>query len=257
MLFASHRQTSAPVGGVYSQRSLYLDGPAGQMLTRTFSPAPTSLQKMTIFIRFKIDAATGVVHLLSQYSGPSAYGWLAVLGSGKLFFQMDNDGTTVKGGFQTTATVAPGVWHWLWVGIDTTLAVADDRLQVVLDGSVPALDFKSAPPLNYASEWLNTNRLHKINTVDDVAGLGASTLQGPVDEFAFVDGALVPASAFAGPSGETLDLSVTIPAWGVNGCWLDFEDPTSVASLLADRSGNGNNWSGVNLTTGNSSLDVG
>jgi hypothetical protein len=245
MLFGTHRQTSAPIGQPFSLRALQLSAAASKRLTLSFPNAPTNLKKQTFscFVRLAAYPA-GTEYLFSQFTAGSAYGLWAVNAAGQLLFQQDNDGATSKSAFITASAAIPlNQPVHLHVAFDSTLPTEADRLIVSINRMrVGGFSSFAAPWLNYEAEWFGTQRLHEVG-----AHAGGGYWNGPIDEFAFVDGAALPAENFATADARARDLFGT--AWGNNGFWLRFENP---ASLGFDSSGRGNHFTAENIVTADS-----
>ena len=150
---------------------------------------------------------------------------------------------------QPTANLRdPSSWYHFVVSIDTTQATASDRAKIYVNG-VRVTDFVTA---TYPSQ--NTD-LH-ING----AGILHATkhpsnnyyIDGYLAETHFIDGTAYDATAF----GEFKN-GVWIPktpsvTYGTNGFYLDYSNG---ASIGADSSGNGNNWTPTNLASTDVMLD--
>lgn len=154
----------------------------------------------------------------------------------------------------TTATYAgtSSYYHFVIV-MDAAQADPTDRMQLYVNGSrVTSLSLSNFPSTTSPSTAFNTaTGIHRIGDYSDTTKFG-----GRMAEINFVDGqALTPASF-----GETLG-GAWVPkkytgTYGANGFFLDFVDPTSTTTLGLDRSGNGNNWTFNNMTTGCSTTET-
>ena len=99
--------------------------------------------------------------------------------------------------------------------------------------------------------------------VEHVIGVEASpqvSYYGPdirMCEVYYVDGIILPWSTFASSVSGTMIPKLYNGPWGVNGCYLNWADASDVTpgTLGKDWSGNGNNWTPVNMSTGLVSTD--
>ena len=134
-------------------------------------------------------------------------------------------------------------YHIVW-RYDTTLATADDRIRLYVNG-VQITDFeqRTNPDQNYES---------KINdTIDHTLGEEAIRdrydYNGYMAEVHFVDGTSLDPSyfGFTDPLTNTWrPKKVQNVSYGTNGFHLDFSDPNNIG---ADRSGTGTNFTPTNL----------
>jgi hypothetical protein len=115
----------------------------------------------------------------------------------------------------------------------------------------------SDPSQNYDEAFYNTAVAHSIgrNQVN-----GTRYFDGYMANIHFVDGLVLTSSSFAEYDAYNMWTPKTYSgAYGTNGFYLDFNDPSAAtaASLGADRSGNGNNWTPTNFSvTAGSTYDV-
>jgi len=142
----------------------------------------------------------------------------------------------------------PAGFYDLQVAFDTTQATASNRIRIY-DNGVEITSFASAtyPPLNY-STYFNLNCPHTI-------GYSASTFDGYLCEFYFIDGQQLTPSSFGSTNSTT---GVWQPArytgtYGTNGFYLPFTDNSALTTssnvgIGKDFSGNGNYWSTNNIS---------
>lgn len=159
-------------------------------------------------------------------------------------------------GFTTSARYRDpaSAYHALLV-VDTTNATAEDRFRLYVNGervTDKAGDFGN-PPLNHTTDFLNPGFTHSIGRRIDTG----TYFDGLLSEIVLVDDSVPVVENF----GEFDEVYTSwwkpklpdVPAWGTNGFWLDFEDS---GNLGADVSGNGNNWTPVNLAATDQMIDT-
>jgi hypothetical protein len=149
-------------------------------------------------------------------------------------------------------------WYHIVVAMDTTQATASNRTKVYVNG-VEVTSFSTA---NYVSQNADTSVnaaiIHRLGANQANGDL----LNGYMTEVNFIDGQALTPSSF----GEfNADTGVWQPkryagSYGTNGFYLNFSNNsnTTAATLGADYSGNGNNWTPNNFSvsagSGNDSL---
>ena len=150
-------------------------------------------------------------------------------------------------------------WYHLVVAIDTTQATAANRVKIYVNGTeVTAFDSSSSPTLNLDTA-VNSTLSHNIsrNTFNS-----SNFFDGYLADVHFIDGQALTPSSFTEINATTGQL---VPkayggTYGVNGFRLNFSNNSAAtaATLGADSSGNGNNWTPNNLSVtagaGNDSL---
>ena len=140
-------------------------------------------------------------------------------------------------------------WYHIVVAFDTTQGNAANRIKLYINNvEVTAFQLSADPTLNtdYA---INNNVAHNIFSE---VGVGSYELGGYLAEVNFIDGQYLTPSSF----GEyDVNTGVWIPrsyggSYGTNGFKLNFSDNSNVtaATLGADSSGNGNNFTPNNFS---------
>lgn len=152
-----------------------------------------------------------------------------------------------------------GAYYHVVIAIDTTQGTADNRIRVYVNGvEVTAFGTKNNPSgsATFGHSYSGTIYIGRQKG-------GSQVFNGLLAMPAFVDGQqLDPTSfgRFSSDTGEWVPKNLTGITWGTNGYYLDFSDNsnTTAATLGADRSGNGNNWTPANFSVsagvGNDSL---
>jgi hypothetical protein len=179
-----------------------------------------------------------------------------------LYFGSDNklavDGGAVS--FRTTTAVYrdPSAWYHVLISVDTTLAAANSRIRLYINGSeITTFDVLNNPSQN-ADTGVNRTSAHNIGRRVDP---GDNYANYYLAEVHFIDGQALTPSSF----GETDINGVWQPkayggSYGTNGFKLAFADNSAATAITLgkDTSGNGNNWTPNNLSVtagaGNDSL---
>jgi hypothetical protein len=146
-------------------------------------------------------------------------------------------------------------WYNIVAVWDTENATSTDRVRIYINGSrVSDFDTEVYPGPSATSE-INNNVLTQIG----VTPTASNYLDGYLADIYFIDGAALTADSFGEVNEET---GVWTPikfsgTYGTNGFYLPFSDNSDVtaATLGADYSGNGNNWTpsgspGFSVTAG-------
>ncbi|WP_168224778.1 SPRY domain-containing protein [Rhodoferax aquaticus] len=154
----------------------------------------------------------------------------------------------------------PSAHYHLIFQADTTNATASDRFKIYVNGvRVTAFDTATYPAQNYEIAYINNTQDHRIGAFQDNT---PSNFDGYLSDVHFIDGqALTPAAFGQFDSNGMWQPKPYTGTYGANGFRLRFDDATSTTTLMADSSGNGNNWTAnnISLTTGptyDSMLDV-
>ena len=142
-------------------------------------------------------------------------------------------------------------WYHIVVVINTTESTASDRVKIYINGSqVTSFSTASYPSLNYDT-YIN-NSLYPTYIAS--FSTTANRFDGYMAEVNFIDGQALTPSDF----GKTDPLTNQwipkkyVGTYGTNGFYLNFSDS---ASLGADSSGNGNNFTPNNLAATDQVLD--
>ena len=194
-------------------------------------------------------------------------------GSAYLQFGLYGDATSINslnfndqaGGSYNATTSAvfrdTSAWYHIVCAYDTTQATSTDRVKLYVNGVKQALTAGSTFQTQNAEGYFNYSSFqHKIG------GYGGAVQQhqfaGYMAEVNFIDGqALTPSSfGWTNPTTGVWAPIKYVGTYGTNGFYVNFSDNSNVtaATLGADTSGNGNNWSPNNFSVsagaGNDSL---
>ena len=148
----------------------------------------------------------------------------------------------------------PSAWYHVVVVWNTTVATAEDRVQIYVNGSrVTSWSINTIPAQN--ETWIWTYFTNSMLGQQNRDGSAYGFFDGYLAEVNFVDGQALTSSGF----GYTDNNGIWQPkaytgTYGTNGFYLKFSDNSAAtaAAIGKDSSGNGNNW-----TPNNISLTVG
>lgn len=168
-----------------------------------------------------------------------------------LWVRAKSGGSTVVN-FKTNAVFRdPSAWYHIVLAADVTDSTASDRIRLYVNGE-RITDFSTTtnPSQNVNLPSINRDRRHRIGR-DPRLGED-NYFNGYLAEINFVDGQTLDPTSF----GETKS-GVWIPneytgSYGTNGYYLDF---ATRATDPIDASGNGNNWSSINVSSTDWMLD--
>jgi hypothetical protein len=155
--------------------------------------------------------------------------------------------------FWTTTAVYrdPAAWYHVVVNYDTTQASSTNAVSIWINGTIQAVTFTAS-----LGAYVQ-NRTGFINTASTAHyfsnGASAQYYDGEMAEINFVDGQALAPTAFGatGANSQWLPKAYT-GTYGTNGFYLPFTNTTSTSTLVADSSGNANNWTpnNISLTAG-------
>jgi len=233
------------VSGYTVKNSLRFNSGSTDYLTRTPS---TNGNRRTYTISTWVKRSTLGTTQTIIVADPSTYAFLRFQTDDKLYFYGDNAVL-----YRSTTQVFRDVsaWYHIVVAINTTLATANDRVKIYVNGvQITAFDTTVNPTQNTDMEFNSTTQ-HWIGCFVDTT----QVVNGYMSEFYMIDGQALDPTSF----GETNTLSgIWIPkaytsTFGTNGFYLQFKNS---ASLGTDSSGNANTFTVNNLTSVDQSTDT-
>ena len=237
-MFAASK-TASVSGGYQISRSLRFNSADSAYLNRT--PASAGNRRTWTFSAWvKRGSVNSNVTLFS--GGVGGFGRLCVIIDSTGYLVSDLGGT---GTFDQSSAVYrdPSAWyHFVWQ-FDTTQATAANRSRMYINGAEVTLTKTRTFTQNTDYE-INNNVLQTIGTFSN--SIGTYNFDGYQTEINFIDGQALTPSSFGETNAQT---GVWQPkaysgSYGTNGFYLNFSDNsnTTAATLGADYSGNGNNW---------------
>ena len=148
-------------------------------------------------------------------------------------------------------------WYHIVCALDTDHATANNRMRIYVNGT-EITDFatRSNPDSGHATNSMNDDTMHTIGYRHANQGSAGMEFDGYLAEVVFIDGQQYAASSFGEFDSDSPNIwkpiDVSGLTFGTNGFYLDFEDS---GDLDDDESGNGNDWTAVNLASTDQMLD--
>jgi len=217
-------------------------------LQRSFLAAG-DFTKWTYSVFLKIgDLVSDNLAILS--AGPDANNLGSIRISANRFEAFLYAGGAIVWRVASTALFRDGTQHLhMVVHYDSLQAAAVDRVKLTINNVAIPLSAVEAFGNSGGGMYINTATQHMIGCTVNYA---TTCFDGVKSNIRFVDGQIVPASAFAMSDPAT---GMWVPkkytgTFGAQGSLLDFEDisAATASSLGRDTSGNNNNWTPVNFS---------
>ena len=234
-------------GGYTIENSLRFRSSASAYLNRT--PATAGNRKTWTWSGWVKRGALGSTQHLFQ-SGYSTNPWFAFQFEANNTIQVSFSAGTSGGSYTTAVYRDPSAWYHIVLKVDTTQATAANRVMLYVNNVLQTFGTTNYPAQNFDTQVNNT----LLHTIGGFASLGGYYLDGYLTEVNLIDGQALDPSSF-GEYNE--DTGVWQPvayagSYGTNGFYLPFSDATNTTTLVADSSGNGNDWTpnGISLTSG-------
>ena len=144
-------------------------------------------------------------------------------------------------------------WYHIVLAIDTTQAIAANRVKLYVNGVEVSYSATTYPSQNYDTH-INNNVGHYSGVLWFSSGgafSAAQAMDGYMAEIHFVDGTAHAPTDFGNfdANGIWIPKAVTGITYGTNGFYLDFSDNTSTTTLGEDQTANGNDWTLNNFAT--------
>lgn len=232
-------------------KSLRFRSSASAYLNRTFG-TPTAGTKYTISVWVK-RGTLGVTHTIFAAGSATAndYDSLQFNSSTNAIAIFARNGLTYEVD-PTQALRDPAAWYHFIIAVDTTQATASNRVLWYINGTqVTSFSTATYPTQNSTSAFNRSGANHAIGAL--YAGSYNQYFDGELAEFNFIDGQQLAPTAFGAFSTYNQWLPIKYAGtYGTNGFYLPFTNTTSTSTLVADSSGNANNWTpnNISLTAG-------
>ena len=144
----------------------------------------------------------------------------------------------------------PSAWYHVVVVWNTTVATAEDRVQIYINGSrVTSWSTNTIPAQNTA--WVWTYFTNSMLGQQNRDGSAYGFFDGYLAEVNFVDGQALTSSSFGVIDNNGIwQPKAYTGTYGTNGFYLKFSDNSAAtaAAIGKDSSGNGNNWTPNNIS---------
>lgn len=253
-MFAASKTASVSTGTYQITRSLRFNSADNGYLNRT--PASSgNLKTWTWSAWVKLSAINKDKVLFSAVNGSNQTA--AYITSTNVISFFDS----TSGNLTTTALFKdPNAWQHIIAVWDSGNATAGNRMRLYVNGvEITSFTTDTNPTLNTNSTW-NTAIDHRLGGYSPNTSI---SWDGYMTEIYFIDGQALTPSSFGQTDAQTGQWS-PIPysggSYGTNGFYVNFSDNsnTTAATLGADYSGNGNNFTPNNFSVtagvGNDSL---
>jgi hypothetical protein len=147
----------------------------------------------------------------------------------------------------------PAAWYHFVLAVDTTQGTASDRVKIYVNGSQVTSFGTATYPSASQSFDINTSSYTAYSGTGNDTGTLVDYYDGEMAEVNFVDGQALAPTAFGASSIYNQWLPIKYAGtYGTNGFYLPFTNTASTSTLVADSSGNANNWTpnNISLTAG-------
>jgi len=235
-------------GGYQVGRSLRFRASASAYLSRTIGTPSTTTNTFSAWVK-RGDINTAYRPILMCTNNNSGINYQLPGTSANDTIQILDNGTTL---LATSAVYrAPSAWYHVVVVWDSTNATSTDRVRLYVNGfRVTAFGTTNYPVQNSAFSLFSASNPWQIGSRQFP---GALYFDGYMAEINYIDGQALTASSFGAydTNGVWQPIKYT-GTYGTNGFYLPFSNTTSTSTLVADASGNGNNWTpnNISLTAG-------
>jgi len=232
-------------GGAYEvSRSLRFSAPDSAYLSKNFASAGNRktwtwsgwVKRSALGTDQNIFGTNSTTGLYFQFQGDNT------------FKVLDYTGSTSNYRLETTQVFRDvGAWMHILFALDTTLATANDRVKLYVNGTqITAFSTRVNPSQNYDGV-VNSATTHTLGRLDAQWYLDAY-----LAECIFLDGIATDPSSFTTTdltTGQLIPKAYT-GSYGSNGWKLSFSDNSTTAALGTDTSGNGNTYTVNNFAVG-------
>ena len=147
----------------------------------------------------------------------------------------------------------PAAWYHLVFAVDTTQGTASNRVKIYVNGDQVTSFGTATYPSASQNFDINTSSYTAYNGVENDTATLVYYFDGEMAEVNFVDGQALAPTAFGASSTYNQWLPIAYAGtYGTNGFYLPFTNTASTSTLVADSSGNANNWTpnNISLTAG-------
>lgn len=181
----------------------------------------------------------------------STYGFIGFLSGDDLLFYQYNLGTTYTYLASTQLFRDYAAWYHIAIAYDDAQATASNRVKIYVNGAqITSFSTATYPTASFGGYF---NRAQPTYFAKDAEGTPGAYFDGEMAEVNFVDGQALAPTAFGASSTYNQWLPIKYAGtYGTNGFYLPFTNTASTSTLVADSSGNANNWTpnNISLTAG-------
>ena len=229
-------------GALVVDGSLRFDGSKTHYLSRTFSAGNRKTWTWAGWVkRSKLNNGSGQQVILAVNLDGTDTGELIVFFHTTDQIYIVNTTTNLRITNQVFRDVS--AWYHIVIAVDTTVATANDRMKIYVNGAEATFGTISNPSQN-SDTGINSVTAHNIGRYTG----GSLYLDSYLADVYFIDGQALDASYFGYTDALTntwrpKKLSSSV-AFGTNGFYLPFDGSAPIGQ---DQSGRGNNWTPVNF----------
>ena len=240
----------SPTGtSILPAKSLRFRSSASAYLNKTFG-VPSTQTTYTISAWIKRGTLSAYTIFAAGSVGTNDYSSFQFNTNTSLAFWLSNG--TVGEIVTTHLFRDPAAWYHVMVAVDTTQTVASNRMKMYINGTqITSFSTATYPTQNSTASFNRSSTVHAIGAL--YSGTYNQLFDGEMAEVNFVDGLALEPTMFGAYStyGQWLPISYAGYS-GANGFYLPFTNTISTTTLVADSSGNANNWTpnNISLTTG-------
>jgi hypothetical protein len=247
--------------------------PTGEALYKVYSSAADSNTTYTNSIWYKVGGANSYTIMgttSNNAGGGNSYAFIYLYENylGFDVYNYNNGGTRqrLRAAVNSTLFGVNGDWHHLHIAVDSTQGTSTDRVKIYIDGTQQS--FQSGHAV-YPPQHQNMYPLTSISNGTHFDGAGKALTSyigngftsinyttygftGNLADVNVVDGIALPVDTFAMDIGGTWTPLEYTGSYGSNG----FNFNMANGAFGTDSSGNGNNFTAVNIASGDVSTDV-
>ena len=232
-------------------KSLRFRSSASAYLSRTFgTPTNNKIQTFSFWVKRGAITSAARQAQFTGYDGSSSNNMWISFETNDTFY-VATGGAAAYEVITTQVFRDPAAWYHFVIAFDTTQATASNRVKIYVNGSqVTSFGTTNYPPQNQILQFAYANANNKIGTWWNNT---VSFFDGEMAEVNFIDGQALAPTAFGAYSTYSQWLPIAYAGtYGTNGFYLPLTNTTSTSTLVADSSGNGNNWTpnNISLTAG-------
>jgi hypothetical protein len=237
------------VTGYFLNKSLRFRSSASAYLNRTFG-TPTNNIKWTWSGWIKRGKVSGYQRIFGVGSDASGIdqGSLTFDTSNVLGFFQGGGGGGTEAYLVTNALYRdPAAWYHIMLVYDSANGTSSSRALLYINGEqVTSFSTATYPSASLASKINASAVAHAIGVLPTSP---SNYFDGEMAEVNFVDGQALAPTAFGAFSTYNQWLPIRYAGtYGTNGFYLPFTNTASTSTLVADSSGNGNNWTSNNIS---------
>ena len=244
--------------------------PTGETLYKQFSSASDDNRIYTNSIWYKIGAVNSYIIMgcTSNVGSGNSNAFAAVYSNVLQVNVYDYSGIGTEMNLITSANTtlfgANGDWHHLHVAVDSTQGTSTDRVKIYIDGTqLTSFTTATYPPQNAnmfpLTSISNSSNFAGGKNLTSYIGNGYTSISyttygftGNLADVNVVDGIALPVDTFAKDIAGTWTPIEYTGSYGSNGFNLNMAN----GAFGTDSSGNGNNFTSVNIASGDVSSNV-